>query len=152
MKKVTFCKLETSLSRNFVYNLQTFRRFFQVYFYDFVRIQHKNNFYLPLNNDKQKFVTFLKFFCRLHNLLLKFRECPVIFRVTGANQNARKLLFTDLVNIKIVYFVFFLLTLKTHLYSLSYSGSGSCCYSLSFSEFRMSCFLVFQTSTLNCPQ
>ena len=36
MKKVTFCKLKTSLSKNFVYNLQTFRRFFQVHFYDFV--------------------------------------------------------------------------------------------------------------------
>ena len=36
MKKVTFCKLKTSLSRNFVYNLQTFRGFCQVHFYDFV--------------------------------------------------------------------------------------------------------------------
>ena len=36
MKKVTFCKLKTSLSRNFVYNLQTFREFCQVHFYDFV--------------------------------------------------------------------------------------------------------------------
>ena len=36
MKKVTFCKLKTSLSRNFVYNLQTFRGFCQVHSYDFV--------------------------------------------------------------------------------------------------------------------
>ena len=36
MKKVTFCNLKASLSRNFVYNLQTFRRFCQVHFYDFV--------------------------------------------------------------------------------------------------------------------
>ena len=36
MKKVTFCKLKTSLSRDFVYNLQTFRGFCQVHFYDFV--------------------------------------------------------------------------------------------------------------------
>ena len=36
MKKVTFCKLKTSLSRNFVYNLQTFRRFCQVIFTTFV--------------------------------------------------------------------------------------------------------------------
>ena len=34
--KVTFCKLKKSLSRNFVYNLQTFWGFFQVHFYDFV--------------------------------------------------------------------------------------------------------------------
>ena len=36
MKQVTFCKLETSLCRNFVYNLQTFGGFCQVHFYDFV--------------------------------------------------------------------------------------------------------------------
>ena len=36
MKKLTFCKLKTSLSRNFVYNLKTFRGFCQVHFYDFV--------------------------------------------------------------------------------------------------------------------
>ena len=35
MKKVTFCKLKTSLSRNFIYNLPTFRGFFLVHFYDF---------------------------------------------------------------------------------------------------------------------
>ena len=34
-KKITFCKLKKSLSRNFVYNLQNFRCFCQVYFYDF---------------------------------------------------------------------------------------------------------------------
>ena len=33
MKKVTFCTLKTSLSRNFVYNLKTFRGFRQVHFY-----------------------------------------------------------------------------------------------------------------------
>ena len=32
MKKVTFFKVKTSLSRNFVYNLQTFRGFCQVHF------------------------------------------------------------------------------------------------------------------------
>ena len=36
MKKVTFCKLKTSLSRNFIYNLQNFRGFCRVHFYDFV--------------------------------------------------------------------------------------------------------------------
>ena len=36
MKKVTFCNLRASLSRNFVYNGQTFWRFCQVHFYDFV--------------------------------------------------------------------------------------------------------------------
>jgi len=35
MKKVTFCKLKTSLSRNFVYNLQKFQGYRRVHFYDF---------------------------------------------------------------------------------------------------------------------
>ena len=36
MKKVTFYKLKTSIGRSFIYNLQTFRAFCQVHFYDFV--------------------------------------------------------------------------------------------------------------------
>ena len=36
MKKVTFCKLQTSLGRNLIYNLQTFLEFCQGHFYDFV--------------------------------------------------------------------------------------------------------------------
>ena len=35
-KKELFCILKTSLSIKFVYNLQTFRGFCQVRFYDFV--------------------------------------------------------------------------------------------------------------------
>ena len=44
MKKVTFSELKTSLSRNFVYNLQTFRGFCQVHFTILLQIQHGNNF------------------------------------------------------------------------------------------------------------
>ena len=36
MKKAPFCKLKMSLSRNYIYNLQTFRQFCQVHFNDFV--------------------------------------------------------------------------------------------------------------------
>ena len=36
MKKVTYCKLKTSLCKNFIYNIQTFGGFCQVHFYDFV--------------------------------------------------------------------------------------------------------------------
>ena len=36
MKKGTFCKLKTSLGRNFIYNLQTFQGFCQVHCKDFV--------------------------------------------------------------------------------------------------------------------
>ena len=69
-------------------------------------------FYLTVNTDKPKIIAFLVFAC------LKFRlpkmprsetpswlrsqnsKHPRIFRVTGANQNARKALFTDLANTK----------------------------------------------------
>ena len=43
MKKVTFCKLKTSLSRNFIYNLQTFRGLCQVHFTILLQILHENN-------------------------------------------------------------------------------------------------------------
>ena len=115
MKKVTFCELNTSLSRNFVYNLQTIRGFCQVHFCNLKII-----FYLPVNTYKPKIVAFLvsNLFVRLLHLSLKFRlpkisrnwtpswllsqnsEKPRIFRVTGANRIARKLLFSDLVNTK----------------------------------------------------
>ena len=38
LEKVTFCKLKTSLNRNFVYNLQTFQEFCQVRFTIFLQI------------------------------------------------------------------------------------------------------------------
>ena len=44
MKKGTICKIKTSLSRNFVYNLQTFREFCQVHFTILLQIQPENNF------------------------------------------------------------------------------------------------------------
>ena len=54
MKKSNFSTLKTSLSRNFVYNLQTFRGFHQVHFYVFffffLQIQHENNF-LPTSKQ-----------------------------------------------------------------------------------------------------
>ena len=88
-----------------------------------LQIQHENNF-LPTSKHRQaKFHRFLGiFFVRLLYLSHKFRlpkmarnetpswlrsqnsEEPRIFWVTGANQNARKLLFTDLVNTKDIWF------------------------------------------------
>ena len=72
-------------------------------------------FYLPVNSYKPKFVAFLVFVrttvsfiaqiassenvSKLDAILARAQnsEWPRTFRVTGANQNARKLLFTDLV-------------------------------------------------------
>ena len=105
-KKVTFSQLKTSLSRNFVYNLETFRK---CIFTILLQIQHENHF-LPTSKHRQAKV------CRFRGIEKKMywnetpswhrsqnREQPRIFRVTGAKQNARKLLFTDLVNTNFVY-------------------------------------------------
>ena len=62
MKKVTFCKLKTSLSKNFVYNLQTFRGILSSAFLRFCgKFRMKIIFYPPVNTDKTKFVSFLVF-------------------------------------------------------------------------------------------
>ena len=83
-----------------------------------LQIHHENNFYLPVNTDKPKFVTFLvtalshKFCCpkMSQNEMAscigsgrKIGEQPRIFQVMGANQNAQKLLFTYLLNTKCTY-------------------------------------------------
>ena len=120
MKKATFCKVKISLSRNFVYNLQTFRWFYQVHFYDFVANLAWRWFSVPTgkHTDKQKFLSFLVLVvkCFIYHSNFVFRKClekrchlgsgqPKIFRVTRANQNARKVPFTDLVNTKIGYYM-----------------------------------------------
>ena len=94
--------------------------FFKCIFTILLQIQHENIFYLyqqTPTRQSQSLSWYL--FVRLLHLSLKFRlpkmsrnetpswlrsqnsEQPRIFRVTGANQNARKVLFTDLVNTKI---------------------------------------------------
>ena len=59
MKKVTFCKLKTSLSSNFIYNLETFRGIFSSAFLRFCKFSMTIIFYLPVNTDKPMFVAFL---------------------------------------------------------------------------------------------
>ena len=44
VKKVTFCQLKTSLSRNFVYHSQTFRDIVKRIFIILLQIRHGNNF------------------------------------------------------------------------------------------------------------
>ena len=70
MEKVTLFKLKTSLCRNLVYNLQTLRGFCRMQFLQFCcKFSMKIIFYLPVNNDKPKFVTFLLLFC-LYNCFI----------------------------------------------------------------------------------
>lgn len=79
-------------------------------FYNFLQIQQENNFHLPVNTDKLEFVAFLVFVSFIAQIsssensskrdamLASVAIQPRIFLVTVANQNARKLVFTDLVN------------------------------------------------------
>ena len=63
VKKVTFCQLKTSLSRNFVYHSQTFRDIVKSIFTILLQIRHGIIFHLPVNTDKPKVVSFLVFIC-----------------------------------------------------------------------------------------
>ena len=72
-KKVTFCKLKKSLSRNFVYNLLTFWGFCQVHFTILLQIQPENNFPLTSEHWQAKVRRFLGMFVRLLHLSHKFR-------------------------------------------------------------------------------
>ena len=87
-----------------------------IFFMILLEIQWEFFFYRPVNTDKPNFDSFLvfvgteaSFTAKIHLLKLSRNEKPFwipsqnseyprIFRVTQANQNARKLLSTDLVN------------------------------------------------------
>ena len=73
LKKATFGKLKTSLSRNFVYNLQTFRRFCQVHFTILLQIQNEQNNFLPTSKQLQAKVRRFLGICS-HDCL----RCPVL--------------------------------------------------------------------------
>ena len=81
-------------------------------------------FYLTVDTDKSKIVALLVFVCttasfksfkfrlsKMHrsktpfSLRLQNSEYPRIFRVTGANQNARNVLFTNLVNTNVDWYI-----------------------------------------------
>ena len=81
MKKVTLCTLETSLSRNFVYNLQTFRGFWQVHFTILLQIQHETNF-LPTSERRQAKVSWPSWYLNVRLLHL-----PHKLRLPKMSQN-----------------------------------------------------------------
>ena len=66
MKKVTFCKLKMSLSRNctLLTIYKHFGGFCQMHLTILMQNQHENNFLSTSNTDKPKFVAFLVFVCR----------------------------------------------------------------------------------------
>ena len=89
MKKVNFCKLKTSLSRNVVYKLQTFRGLYQVTpFYDFVN-SAKNNF-LPTSKHRQakvcRFLGVCLYECFIYRSNFVFRKCHEARRHLGSGR------------------------------------------------------------------
>ena len=76
LKKSNVWKSKTSLSRNFVYNVQTFRGFFSTASLRFCRkFSMKIIFYLPVNTDKPKVVAFCLYDCFIYRSNFVFRKC-----------------------------------------------------------------------------
>ena len=83
MKNVTFCKLlKTSRSRNFVYIIyKRFRDFVKCMFMILLQVHHmKIIFYLPVNNGKPKFVTFLVFVCTTSSFLTQISSFENVWK------------------------------------------------------------------------
>ena len=76
LKKSNVWKSKASLSRNFVYNVQTFRGFFSTTSLRFCRkFSMKIIFYLPVNTDKPKVVAFCLYDCFIYRSNFVFRKC-----------------------------------------------------------------------------
>ena len=87
LKKSNFLLINTSLSRNFVYNLQTFRGFCQVHFTILFQIQHENNFLLTSEHRQAKLRCFLGiclYDCFIHRTNSVFRKCLETRRHLGS--------------------------------------------------------------------
>ena len=78
LKKVIFWQLEMSLSRNFVYSLQTFRGFCQVHFTILLQIQHENNFLPTIEHRQAKihhFFGICLYNCFIYQRNFIFQKC-----------------------------------------------------------------------------
>ena len=86
LKKVTFCKVKTSLSRRFVFNFQTLRGFCQVHFTVLLKIQHINNI-LPTSEHRQakvrRFLGICLYDCFIYFV---FRKCLETRRHLGSGR------------------------------------------------------------------
>ena len=81
MKKVTYCKLKTSLSRNFVYKLKKYRGFCHVHFLRFCcKFSMEIIFYLPVNTDKPKYVAFLVFICTTASFIAQISSTKSVLK------------------------------------------------------------------------
>ena len=89
MKKVNFCKWKTSVSRNFVYNLRTFRGLYQGRFTILLQIHHANNF-LPTSKHRQakvcRFLGVCLYECFIYRSNFVFRKCHEARRHLGSGR------------------------------------------------------------------
>ena len=88
-KKVTFCKLKRSLSRNFVSNFQTFRGILSSAFYVFVANSAENNF-LPISENREAkvhpFLGICLYECFIYRSNFVFRKCLETRRHLGSGR------------------------------------------------------------------
>ena len=84
LKKVTFCKLKTSPSRNFVYSLKTFG-FCHVHFTILLQIQHENNF-LPTSEHRQAKVRRFLGICLYDCFIYSSNKCLETRRHLGSGR------------------------------------------------------------------
>ena len=89
-KSKFFCKLKTSLSRNLVYNLQTFGGFCQVLFYTILlQIQHENNFKPPSKHRQaivRRFLGICLYDCFIYRSNFFYRKCLKTRRHLGSGR------------------------------------------------------------------
>ena len=80
VKKVTFCQLKTSLSRNFVYHLQTFRDIVKSIFTILLQIRHGNNFPPTRKRRQAKVVNFLVFVCTTPSFIVQISSSENVLK------------------------------------------------------------------------
>ena len=90
LKKSKFCKLQTSLGRDFVHNLRTFRRFCPVHFTILLQIQYENNFLLTSGHRQTKFVAFLVFVCTNASFIVHISSSENVSKRDTINGSCRK--------------------------------------------------------------
>ena len=87
IKKVNFCKLKTSLSRNFIYKYKHFGDFVECIFLILLQIQHENNF-LPTSKHWQgkvsRFLGICLYHCFTYRSNFMFQKCLEARRHLGS--------------------------------------------------------------------
>ena len=80
LKKSNFFKLKTSLGRNFVNNLQTFRGFVEFILRFCCKFSMNIIFYLTSEHREAKFLAFLVFVCTTASFIAQISPCRNVYK------------------------------------------------------------------------